>query len=106
MTEMTREDIIAMAREAGAMPYTNRHYPDRPAHAFGIEQLERFAALVAAAAKSEEREACAKAAQDFLTSGRSPLGRSVADHIHERLVNAGARAVGDRAYDRYEGETK
>lgn len=75
---MNREDIIRMAREAGAMPYTNRHYPDRPAHAFGIEQLERFAALVAAAEQKktgqeiimmsehcaelilEEREACAE----------------------------------------------
>lgn len=54
---MNREDIIAMAREAGAMPYTNRHYPDRPAHAFGIEQLERFATLVTAAKDEEHKEA-------------------------------------------------
>jgi hypothetical protein len=31
-----------------------------------------------------EREACAKSAEDFLTSGRSPLGRSVADAIRAR----------------------
>jgi hypothetical protein len=53
---MNREKIIQMAREAGATPYTNRHYPDRPVHSFMPEALERFAALVAAA----EREACAK----------------------------------------------
>ena len=39
--------VIEMAREAGATPYTNRHYPDRPTHTFNPEQLERFAALVA-----------------------------------------------------------
>ena len=47
---MTREDIIAMAREAG--------WKDLPTVrlAFAGFNLERFAALVAAA----EREACAK----------------------------------------------
>jgi deoxyribodipyrimidine photolyase len=40
--------VIEMAREAGATPYTNRHYPDRPTHTFNPEQLERFAALVIA----------------------------------------------------------
>jgi hypothetical protein len=53
---MTREDIIRMAREAGAAPYTNRHYPDRTTHTFSPDQLERFAVLVAAA----ESEECAK----------------------------------------------
>jgi hypothetical protein len=48
-------DIIKLAREAGATPYTNRHYPDRPTHTFNVDQLERFAELVA----SQEREACA-----------------------------------------------
>ena len=53
---MTRDEIIRMAREAGATPYTNRHYPERPTHTFTVNQLESFATLVAAA----EREACAK----------------------------------------------
>ena len=49
---MNREDIIRMAREAGLAP------PDGPFITWGASdnQLERFAALVAAA----EREACAK----------------------------------------------
>ena len=49
---MDREDIIRMAREAGFSDTTN------PFVAWGAswEQVERFAALVAAA----EREACAK----------------------------------------------
>lgn len=53
---MSHDDIIRMAREAGATPYTNRHYPDRPTHTFTVEQLD---ALLAA-----EREACAKVAED------------------------------------------
>ena len=53
---MNREELIRMARESGAAPYTNRHYPDRTTHTFSPNQLERFAALVAAA----EREACAR----------------------------------------------
>lgn len=46
---MDREDIIAMAREAEATPYTNRHFPDRPFHTFSPEQLERFFNLATAA---------------------------------------------------------
>ena len=46
---MNREDIIAMAREAGMRPnMTEALLPD----------LERFAALIAAASASVEREAC------------------------------------------------
>lgn len=47
---MTREDITRMAREAGGLP--------DPMVFIGA--YERFAALVAAAAKAEEREECAK----------------------------------------------
>jgi hypothetical protein len=49
---MTRDDIIRMAREAGFSAKHTDVYFDR--------QLERFAALVAAA----EREACAKVAKE------------------------------------------
>ena len=49
---MTRDDIIRLADKAGMMPFamTPRHQSQL------AKQLERFAALVAAA----EREACAK----------------------------------------------
>lgn len=40
------------------------------------------------AAVKAEREACAKVAEDFLTRGRSPLGRAVADAIRARSSNA------------------
>ena len=54
---MDREDIIRMAREAGFAP------PDGSFITWDAsdEQLERFAALVAAA----EREACAKVCEDI-----------------------------------------
>jgi hypothetical protein len=50
---MNRDDIIRMAREAGAE--RNNDFPD---WSFEDGQLERFAALVAAA----ERQACAQIA--------------------------------------------
>jgi hypothetical protein len=49
---MTREDIIRMARESG--------FADSNGVVHAFYQLERFAALVAAA----EREACAKVADE------------------------------------------
>ena len=53
---MTREDIIRMAREAGCTA--------NEANAWS-RYLERFAALVAAAAKAEENEACADKTGEF-----------------------------------------
>ena len=53
---MDREEIIRMAREAGFRDTTT------PVVALGVswEQVQRFAALVAAVARAEENEACAK----------------------------------------------
>ena len=90
---MTKDEILSMASESGFGKY-----------AYEASSLfERFAALVAEKATEQanarqnaswalmckkmvvaEREACAKAADDFLTSGRSPLGRYVADAIRAR----------------------
>ena len=49
---MNRDEIIRMAREASNTPIDHHATPDL----FGVSQIERFAALVAAA----EREACAE----------------------------------------------
>jgi hypothetical protein len=55
---MTREDVIRMAREAGANP---SHNPDKwDIWNIRDTDLERFAALVAA----YEREECAKLCED------------------------------------------
>ena len=59
---MNREDIIRMAREASNTPIDHHATPDL----LGVSQIERFAALVAAA----EREACAKAAEDMCEYGK------------------------------------
>ena len=48
---MDREDIIKLAREAG-LAYGSDEKP--------LGSVTRFAALVAAAARAEENEACAK----------------------------------------------
>ena len=50
---MNREDLIRMAQKAGAIPI-HKDYSQKAL--VGNENIERFAALVAAA----EREACAK----------------------------------------------
>ena len=52
---MTREDIIRMAREAGFDPHDMSDD-----FTCNLVDIERFAALVAAAARAEENEACAK----------------------------------------------
>ena len=70
---MTTADILRMAREAGLhKPYWEEDQdpkvdPPHWAMASPIgEPLERFAALVAAAAAAAEREACAKIADAAL----------------------------------------
>ena len=52
---MNREDIIRMAREASPKNHDRNIFFDMI-----IEDLERFAAIVASAAQAKEREACAK----------------------------------------------
>lgn len=57
---MTRDDIIRMAKEAG-WKRVGRNPETGPEFPILIGNLERFAALVAAA----EREACAKVAESY-----------------------------------------
>lgn len=140
---MNRDNIIRMAREAGARPQQNKNCDVE--YVMTGESLERFAAIVAA---EKEKRADALAATivtlrdivtndaeskaDFITRVREVLG-SRPDHRvlyaveAEREASAKfadqymrdcegksfgvgnairARAVGNRAYDRYEGETK
>jgi hypothetical protein len=71
---MNREDIIRMAREAGAMPVVEL----AGCWITYDEPLQRFAALVAAA----EREACAKLIDDFGTTLAN--GEMLAEAIRAR----------------------
>jgi len=73
---MNREDIIRMAREVGDWNGQTAEFND-----IG---LERFAALVAAAAKAEEREACCKIV----------YGQCESDNVAQRTVDA-IRARGE-----------
>jgi len=74
---MTREDIIRMALEAGVYSGANEMV--------FAASLERFAALVAAASASVEREACAKVADWY----HIPMCDTVTDLI---AVNIRARS--------------
>ena len=67
---MTKDEILEIAFEAGFGNYVYE----------AASMFERFAALVA----EKEREECAKAAEDYLTKGRSPLGIWVAKAIRAR----------------------
>jgi hypothetical protein len=62
-------DTIDMLREAGWASYASQD-----------ERFKAFEALV----RADEREACAKFAEESLTRGRSPLGPYVADAIRAR----------------------
>ena len=70
---MTQDEIIRMAREAGAIQVDGKI-------AFYEDDLERFAALVAA----HEREACAKVCDDI---GDSDNGYGCAAAIRARSEN-------------------
>ena len=85
---MTQEDIIRMAREAGLRVGTNLSgvvLVGSPAEIglahLTIEELERFAALVAAA----EREACAKFIEhDYVRQFERPWRDDLSDAIRAR----------------------
>ena len=73
---MNRDDIIRMAKEAGAFFDGDCSVYDMPEHCF-----ERFAALVAAA----EREACAKLCDELRDEdGFEPYGTECAAAIRAR----------------------
>ena len=91
---MNREDIIRIAREAGLRVGTNLSgvfLVGSPAEIglayLTIEELERFAALVAAA----EREACAKVCEDIDTEyeGEDVLATWCAAAIRVRSEQCG-----------------
>ena len=90
---MTKEDIIRMAREAGGTG--GGHW------VFTLNELERFAALVAAA----EREACAKVCED---SDHVVGGKGYYDQLGDAdaTVRNIATAIRARGVASIRGETK
>jgi len=74
---MTKEDIIRMAREAGMEQDGDNFFsPSHEEIDVHITDLERFAALVAAA----EREACAKECEDEIKRVK-PIYSVVAENV-------------------------
>lgn len=71
---MTREEIIAMAREAGLQTERLNQHPAE------LWEIVRFAALVAA----KEREACANLAADTFYGNAGELNHVIAADIRAR----------------------
>ena len=83
--------VIEMAQEAG-FDYSGVELSWESV--ICTEELERFAELV----RADEREACAKLADKVEYCG-------ACESDVARVIRAmGSRAVGNRAYDRYEGD--
>ena len=75
--------IIDMAREAECLETFGMD-----AFQFTVEELARFAALVRAEAQAEEREACAKVCESYLSeSPHSWGGTTMAAAIRARSAN-------------------
>jgi hypothetical protein len=84
---MNRDDIIAMAREAGLLAEDEAWVSPHQ------EAIERFAALVAAA----EREACAKACEQRAKDYGYETDFYAAEHVSEaRYCAAAIRARGEK----------
>lgn len=103
---MTQDEIIRMAREA--CDQAPREDWNSTAWVFGDETLERFAALVDAAARAEENEACAELVwptQQFkawsdeeLTAMTGAFNRAQEKHgWYETIMAVGAVALKGRA---------
>lgn len=56
--------IIEAAKAAGGTTYTNRHYPDAPAAAFGPEALRDFYAAAYRAGMERAAEICESIARE------------------------------------------
>lgn len=97
---LTRDELIRMAAESGALRYTNRHIKDEPSHAFAIGMLERFAAAVYAAGAAAEREACAQACESTAWTATIPEWREMTKKdIAARSMTACAIAIRQRSTD-------
>lgn len=78
---MNRDDVIRAAREAGVPEYDDDDCEDGVRFEAGIDALQRFAALVAAA----EREACAVLVEsEWSTDSEKAYGDELASCIRAR----------------------
>lgn len=77
-----KEQVIELAKQAGASRYTNRHYPDRPTHTFTVEQLETYTKLVRNAALEQAAQKCMEEIADLHSSNES---RNTAEALAQRI---------------------
>ena len=112
---MTRDDIIKLAREAGAVPHSKDAFGDPTGFSVGVSNFERFAVLVTEhkrkscalhyhditlKAIEEEREAIAQmfeAAPTLLADVRSNEGGCLICGFTPRLAAAAIRARSNHA---------
>ena len=80
---MNREDIIRMAREASNTPIDHHATPDL----FGVSQIERFAALVAAAKEAEIMDRLTIAYMDGYEKGKD-VGAAAEREACAKVVEA------------------
>ena len=86
-------DLIALAKQAGATTYTNRHFADRTVCAFLPEKLQAFADLI----RQDEREVCASlcaAVQYHDIVGAHPEYMMGNDMTDQKINHALALAIG------------
>jgi hypothetical protein len=83
---MTRDDIIRVAREAGLAPICSACDESDVSYAYEDwdEELEKFAALVAAA----EREACAKVCEKIAADNYGELSGRTIPEACARVIRA------------------
>ncbi len=86
MTRPSRDDIICMARVAGATPYTNRHYPDRPTHTFNPEQLQRFFRAAYEAGAAAERQRWAEVKSYLVAARDGSMSRNNSETLAGELL--------------------
>ena len=86
---MNRDDVIRMARESGLLVIGTADGSEAVyTWPQGItDELERFAALVAAAAKAEEREAAEERVTDLFADMETPYLPDIVAAIRARKEN-------------------
>lgn len=85
---MTKDEIIAMAKDAGLLPDTSHPTTETRRMRPKAESVHRFAALVEAKAAEKEREACACFAlingKDAPTPEERDMAQAIAASIRAR----------------------
>jgi hypothetical protein len=91
---MTKEDIIRMAREA-SNNLPDALVDDDDLVMLYLDELERFAALVAAASEAKEREACAKVCEAGVDYEHPTVKGHIMENFgHSRLLAKAIRSRG------------